>query len=316
VKVIYHHTVGPWMERRLADLADSHGLQVEVVAPDDHLSLANALPGVEVIWHVLEPLTAEQIAVAPHLKLIQKIGVGVNTISVDTASDRGIAVCNMPGTNSRSVAELTLGLIFSCLRRVTWLHNRTANGAWSVSPEVPESMMELAGRTVGLVGYGDIPRILAPVLEVLGAKVLYTATSEKHDASGEFREIEQLLKESDIVSLHLPLVQETEQIIDSRRLGMMKQGAVLINTARGGLIDQPALVEALRGGQLTAAGLDVFAEEPVDPDDPILKLENVVLCPHVAWQTRDTLERSIEFAVENCRRLKEHLPLLSQVNET
>ena len=105
------------MERRLADLADSHGLQVEVVAPDDHLSLANALPGVEVIWHVLEPLTAEQIAVAPHLKLIQKIGVGVNTISVDTASDRGIAVCNMPGTNSRLVAQSHCEWCLECLAR-------------------------------------------------------------------------------------------------------------------------------------------------------------------------------------------------------
>lgn len=313
MKVIYHHSVGPWMERRLLGLADSDDLEVEVVAPNDKELSDEMLSTVEVIWHVLEPLTADHISAAPRLRLIQKIGVGVNTIDVEAASARGVVVCNMPGTNSQAVAELALSMMFACLRRMVWLHGRTVDGHWHVPPEAPESMMELSGRTVGLVGYGSIPRILAPALVALGAKVIYTATSAKDDAVGEFREIDLLLEESDIVSLHVPLTSSTLGLIDRRSLQSMKPGSILVNTARGALVDQAALVGVLRSGGLAAAGLDVFGDEPVDPEDPILALDNVIVSPHIAWQTRETLERSLEVGVENCRRLRDGSPLLNQV---
>ena len=128
--------------------------------------------------------------------------------------------------------------------------------------------MELHGRTVGLVGYGSIPRILAPILVALGARVLYTARSEKRDAIGEARGLAQLLSESDIVSLHVPLTDETADMIDADAIALMKPGAVLINTGRGEVVERGALLEALTSGKLAAAGLDVFATEPVAPDDP------------------------------------------------
>ena len=174
--------------------------------------------------------------------------------------------------------------------------------------------MELSGRTVGLVGYGGIPRILAPILVALGARVLYTATSPKEDAVGEWRGLPQLLGESDIVSLHVPLTGDTAGMLDRQALMLMKPGAILINTGRGEVVDQAGLVDVLRSGHLAAAGLDVFASEPISPNDPILALDNVVLAPHVAWQTRETLERSLAVATENCRRLRSGEPLLHQVN--
>ena len=315
MKVIYHHTAGPWMRQRLHALADEAGLDVVTVAPDDHDGLDTALADAEVIWHVLEPFTAAHIEAAPRLRLIQKIGVGVNTIDVEAANAQGVAVCNMPGTNSRAVAEMALALMLGCLRRLAWFHERTRSGrGWQIAPEVPEGCMELGGRTVGLVGYGSIPRILAPILTALGARVLYTATSPKDDAIGEWRGLRQLLRESDIVSLHVPLTEETDGMIDRQALASMKPGAILINTGRGEVVDQLALVEVLRSGHLAAAGLDVFASEPVVPNDPILALDNVVLAPHVAWQTRETLERSLAVATENCRRLSAGEPLLHQVN--
>ena len=315
MQVIYHHTAGPWLVRRLMELEGEAGLDVVVIAAEDLHGLKSALADAEVVWHVLEPMTAAFIEGAPRLRLIQKIGVGVNTIDVGAATARGIAVCNMPGTNSRAVAEMALALMLGCLRRLAWFHERTRSGhGWSVPPEVPEGCLELGGRTVGLVGYGGIPRILAPILAALGARVLYTATSPKTDAVGEWRGLPQLLRESDIVSLHVPLTDDTAGMLDRQALMLMKPGAILINTGRGEVVDQAALVEVLRSGHLTAAGLDVFASEPVAPDDPILALDNVVLAPHVAWQTRETLERSLAVATENCRRLRAGEPLLHQVS--
>ena len=163
------------------------------------------------------------------------------------------------------------------------------------------------------MGYGAVPTMLAPVLSALGARVLYTATHPKADAAAEWRELPELLAESDVVSLHLPLTSETECLIDAAALARMKRGAVFINTARGGLVDQNALIEALRSGRLLAAGLDVYAQEPVPANLPLLEMDNVVLQPHVAWLTPETLARSLTVAMENCRRLRDGEELLHRV---
>ena len=198
------------------------------------------------LWHVLKPVTAAVIAAAPRLRLIQKIGVGVNTIDLEAARARGIAVCNLPGTNAPAVAELTLLLMLGALRQVGALRRGGAGGTrLGAGSGGAGRLGELGGRTVGLVGYGAVPRALAPVLRALGCRVLYTARAPKADAIGECRTLDALLAEADVVSLHLPLTAETERLIDAAALARMKPGAVLVNTARGGLVDQAALVEAL-----------------------------------------------------------------------
>ena len=263
---------------------------------------------------MLKPISAEDIAAGPKLKLIQKIGVGVNTIDLDAARQRGAAVCNMPGTNSQAVAEMTLMLMLAALRRVSVFDPETRAGrGWSAELAQFDGIGEIAGRTVGLVGYGEVGSRLAPVLSALGAKVLYTATKPKPGAQAAWRALPALLGESDVVSLHLPLTRDTEKLIDAAALAAMKPGAVLVNTARGGLVDEPALIAALRSGQLRAAGLDVFAAEPADPTNPLFRLHNVVVMPHIAWLTPETLERSIVIAFENCRRLKDGETLLHRV---
>ena len=166
---------------------------------------------------------------------------------------------------------------------------------------------------MGLVGYGAIPRLLAPVLIALGCRLLYTARQPVSDALGEWRTFDALLAEADIVSLHLPLTGATTALIDAKAFARMRPGAILINTARGGLVDQVALVDALRSGRLAAAGLDVFAHEPPDPADALFALPNVVLTPHIAWLTTDTFDRSFVLAAENCRRLATGGPLLHMV---
>jgi phosphoglycerate dehydrogenase-like enzyme len=313
MKVVFHFAAGAELAAQLA-AQKAHGLDVAVVAENDDAGLAAALPDAEVLWHVLKPCTAAIIAGAPKLRLIQKIGVGVNTIDLDTAGARGIAVCNLPGTNAPAVAELTLALMLSTLRRLPAFDVATRGGrGWTLAPAMQDGLGELGGRTVGLVGYGAIPRALAPVLAALGCRIIYTARGPHADAPDGYRSLDALLAEADIVSLHVPLTGETDRLIGRDALLRMKRGAILINTARGGLVDTAALVHALRSGQLAAAGLDVFEAEPADPADPLLTLPNVVLTPHIGWLTAETFARSFSVAAENCRRLAAGEPLLHQV---
>ena len=313
MKAIFHHATSPGLALRLR-AALPEWLQVETCDEADEARLFRLLPGTDVLWHVLKPATAEVIDAAPALRLIQKIGVGVNTIDLARAEARDIAVCNMPGTNSQAVAEATLMLMLAALRRAVPFDRATREGrGWALEPEDFDKVGEIAGKTVGLIGYGAVARRVEPALRALGARVLYLATAVKADATAEWRELPALLAESDIVSLHVPLTAETEGMLDRAAFALMKPGAVLINGARGGLVDEAALLEALRDGRLAAAGFDVYAVEPVAPDNPLLGLDNVVLSPHIAWLTPETLDRSLGVAIENCRRIRDGEELLHRV---
>ena len=309
MRVIFHSVAGPDLAARLAAVP---GLQITACPEHDDALLARLLPQTDVLWHVLKRCTSDMISAAPRLKLIQKIGVGVNTIYLEAAKARGIPVCNLPGTNARAVAELTLALMLATLRRLTRFDAAMRQGIWS-DPTMQDGIGELGGRVVGLVGYGAIPRLLAPVLIALGCRLIYTTRQPLTDTPGEWRALDALLAEADIISLHVPLTAETERMIDAAALARMKPGAILINTARGGLVDQPALIETLRNGRLAAAGLDVFDQEPPEPGDALFALPNVVLTPHIAWLTTGTFDRSFALAAENCRRLGAGEALLHRV---
>lgn len=289
------------------------GLTIEVVDPNDDEGFERALGQMDALLHVLEPVTAEVISRALRLRLIQKIGVGVNTIALDAARTRGIAVCNMPGSNSQAVAEHALMLMLAVLRRVVPLDRALRAGhGWTLTPDALDDCGELAGRCVGLVGFGAVPQRLAPVLQALGARVIHTSRSGSADNPG-WRSLDALLAESDVVSLHVPLTAQTHGLMNADRIARMRRGAILVNTARGALVDEAALLAALRSRHLRAAGLDVFANEPTLAGNPLLAQDNVVATPHVAWLTPETLERSLGIAVENCRRLAQGEDLLYRV---
>jgi phosphoglycerate dehydrogenase-like enzyme len=299
MKIVFHFDGSAALRDKVAAMG------VELCPESDEAAFARLLPEVEVLWHVLKPVTAGIIARAPRLRLVQKIGAGVNTIDVEACRTRGIAVCNLPGTNSRAVAEMALLLVLACLRRLRELDAGVRRpGGWIEAWSLQDRFGELGGRTVGLVGFGQVPRILKPILEAMGARVLYWSRSASS------ADLETVVSESDVVSLHLPLTPETEKIVDPFR---MKKGAILVNTARGGLVDEEKLLSALKSGHLSAAGLDVFAMEPVAPDHPLLALPNVVASPHLAWLTPETIERSLGAAMENAKRLEAGLPLLNRV---
>jgi len=287
---------------------------VVVIDETDEVRFSEEMKDAVALLHVLKPVTAAVIAAAPKLRLIQKIGVGVNTIDLAAAEAHGVAVANMPGTNSAAVAEMALALMFGVLRRTAYFDGLTRAGqGWRPDLAVLDQTGEIGGRCVGLVGFGGSAQRLAPVLTALGARVIYTAKSEKPGVPGEFRSLEALLEEADIVSLHCPLTDETRGMIGEAALARMKPGAVLINTARGGLVDEAALAEALASGRLRGAGLDVFEAEPTPADNPLFALPQVLVAPHVAWLTPETLARSLVVARENCRRLAAGEPLLHRV---
>ena len=298
MKVVFHFDGSEELRRKVA----AHG--VELCPESDSAGFERLLPEMEVLWHVLKPVTAGIIGRAPKLKLIQKIGSGVNTIDIEAAKRRGIAVCNLPGTNSRAVAEMALLLMLACLRRLPQLDQSVRGGNWIHAWKLQDQFGELGGRTVGLVGFGAVGKILSAMLKAMGVKVLYWSRTKNN------AELDALVSTSDIVSLHLPLTPETEKMIDPRR---MKRGAILVNTARGGLVNEDLLIQALKGGHLAAAGLDVFAHEPPPPDHPLLALPNVVCAPHLAWLTQETLQRSLATALQNLRRLESGKSLLHRV---
>lgn len=311
-RVLFHFDPTPKLRAWLAARAGADR-EILYCPESDEARFAALLPTVDVVWHVLKRITAGEVHAAAKLRLIQKIGVGVNTIALDAARERGVAVCNMPGMNSRAVAEMTLLLMLAALRRLPLMDRALRSGAWAVPAQVQETLGELGGRTVGLVGAGQIPRLLAPWLAAMGATVIYANRNAKPDFPYRHCALDELLETSDVVSLHLPAAPETAGLIGAAQLARIKPGAILVNTARGELVDEAALVAALDGGRLAGAALDVFATEPLGADSPLLAREDVVVAPHVAWLTGEMFERSMKFALDNCERLRAGEPLVNRV---
>lgn len=293
--------------------AESDWLDIRWCHEDDDETLHRELAWADVVWHVLRPLSGADLRRGTRLRLVHKLGTGVNTIDVDAATASGIAVANMPGANAPSAAEGTVLLMLAAMRRLVELDSATRAGeGWPTDPTLGETVRDIGECTVGLVGYGNIARRVERIVTAMGADVLHTSTAD--DGTPSWRPLAELLAASDIVSLHLPLTSASEELIDRSALTLMKPGAMLVNTSRGGVVDETALVDALRSGRLAAAGLDVFAVEPVVATNPLLALDNVVVTPHVVWYTRDTMRRYLDHAVDNCRRLRDGQDLIDVVN--
>jgi len=240
---------------------------------------------------------------ASKLKMIQRSGVGLDSLDLDAIGKKKIPVFVNAGVNARSVAEHTLMLILGTLRKIALVDRRTRKGEW-VKHDVGIDCHELFGKTVGLIGLGNIGTHVATMLNGFGVKIYYYKPHPLDEESErklnvQFLPMEELLKKSDVLSLHCGFNAETQGLIGERELGLMKPGAVLINTARGGLVDETALMEALDKGQLAGAGLDVFAKEPLASEHPLFNFEKVLLTPHMGSITAESFETMIKSAIEN-----------------
>ena len=245
-------------------------------------------------------LPVEVMANAPHLELITFTGTGASDyIDLRAARDQGITVCNCPGYADTTVAEHAFALLLGTARNLTLLDQKMREGIWN--QDTPG--IGLAGKQLGLIGFGGIAKKVLKMAEGFGMQVkVWTRSPEKHQGGFSpdlFLDMERLLETSDFISLHLPLNNETQGMLGKPELSRIKAGAILINTARGGLLNETALIEALRSGQLKGAGLDVFAEEPLGDNHPLLGFENVVLSPHVAYNTPEAVKAIFDITVQN-----------------
>ena len=236
---------------------------------------------------------------APGLKLVGRAGMGVDNIDVAAATRRGVTVLNTPGANTVSAAEHAVGLMMALVRRIPWAAESMRKGEWD---RKRFAGAELHGKTLGVVGLGRIGSHVAGIARAFGMKILahdpYLSEAHARALGAEVVALDDLLSRSDLVTLHVALTDKTRHLIDARRLALMKPRAALINTARGGLVDEAALCAALQEKRIGGAALDVFEREPLPADSPLRKLEAVVLTPHVAASTGEAQERtSVEICV-------------------
>jgi glyoxylate reductase len=258
--------------------------------------LDSARPDVEALVVANEQVPLELL---PGLRLVANFGVGYDRLGAAELRSRGVVVTNTPGVLDAATADLTFALILAARRRVVEGDQRVRAGEWSGSWADGLLAEELTGATLGIVGLGRIGQAVARRARGFELRVVYTQRTRTRTELGEYRELDELLAEADIVSIHAPLTPETDGLVDARRLSLLKDGAVLVNTARGEIVDESALVAELVSGRIRA-GLDVFAREPHVPKE-LLSLSNVVLTPHLGSGTRQTREAMTRLVVENIR---------------
>jgi len=244
-------------------------------------------------------ITRKVIESLEHCKVIARYGIGVNSIDVEAATEKGICVVNVPDYCIEEVSDHALGLLLACVRKIVFLNNRVKNGQWDYNQAKP--MHRIKGRTLGLIGFGNISKALVLKARPLGLKFLaydpYVQKVEAESLGVELVPLQKVLAESEFISIHTPLTKETHHLIGEKEFAVMKDGVVIINTARGPAIDEEALIKALKQGKVSAAGLDVVEREPISKDSPLLALENVIINPHVAWYSEEAeVEMQIEAA--------------------
>jgi len=262
-------------------------------------------------------LTRASLAELPRLRGVSVLATGVNAVDLEAASERGIAVCNVPAYSTASVVQHTLALLLELSNRVG-LHDTSVHaGDWSRSIDYcywKSPLLELEGKLLGIVGYGAIGRGLGAAARALGMNVCAAASASSRGPGVESElvprlPLDELFRRADVISLNCPLTPETNELVSRKRLGLVKPGCLLLNTARGGLIDEVALSEALRSGQLAGAALDVLSSEPPSSENPLLTAPNCVITPHVAWSSLPARQRLLRTSVDNVRALLAGSPI-------
>lgn len=298
------HTVfvtAPKLAKAGAELLAQAGARVIHLADADSAEEVERIMAREPVDAVISrtvSLSARAIASCPTLKVISKHGVGVSNIDVDAATKRAIPVYVTPGANAQSVAEMTLGLMFAAARRIAWMDAELHAGRWSRA----QDGIELRGKTLGLVGFGQIGQRVATVCQAMGMEVVAFDPAMKESPVAGVRllpSVEALLRLAEVLSLHVPLNKHTRGLLGAAQFALMPRGAILVNTARGEVVDEPALVAALQSGQLHAAGLDTMAAEPLPAGSALSALPSVVLTPHVGGSTPAALAAMASGAARN-----------------
>lgn len=252
-------------------------------------------------------VTRQVLEACPNLKLITLFATGFNNIDVEAARERGIPVCNAPGYSSNAVSQLAAALLLEICSQVAAHDAFVKKGQWqdnSYFCRVAPHLTEIAGKTVGIIGYGGIGQAFGRIMKAMGAELLVYSRHvhpELEDSQTHYVNLDTLYARSDVISLHCPMNADSKGMINREALARMKDGAILLNTSRGGLIVEQDVADALRSGKLRALGQDAFAVEPIRPDNPLLAAPNTYLTPHVGWAPHETRARLLDIVAENIR---------------
>ncbi len=259
------------------------------------------------------PITEEVFAACPNIKLICVQATGYNVVDCEAAKRRGIPVCNVPSYSTAAVAQFTMALLLEVCHRIGHHDRLVHEGRWCESESFcfwDSPQMELAGKTMGIIGFGSIGQAVGRLAKALGMEVITYSRSIRPEGKeiAEYVDLDTLLARSDVISLHCPLFPETEKMINEQTIGKMKDGVILLNTSRGGVIDEEAVAEGLRSGKIRSAAVDVVSEEPMRRENPLLTAPNCIITPHMAWAPIETRTRLLGVVAENIRGFLEGMP--------
>lgn len=258
----------------------------------------------EIVMTNKTPLTEETFAACPNIRLVCVLATGYNVVDCEAARKRGIPVCNVPDYGTAAVAQFTFSLLLEICNAVGIHNDAVHRGDWASSPyfcfwNTPQ--MELAGKTLGIIGFGRIGRAVGKIARAMGMQVLAYNRSRHPEGEeiGEYVDLDTLLAQSDIISLHCPLTGENAGLINADTLAQMKDGAILLNTARGGLLNEQDVAAALKSGKLRYAAVDVVSAEPIDPRNPLLSAPNCIITPHMAWAPLESRQRILDCTIRS-----------------
>lgn len=285
-------------------LKDNYNVTVYKECPNDVGVIVDRAKDAEILLVCYTKITREVLENLPKLKYIGVLSTGFDSIDLESAREHDIVVTNVPGYGTDAVAQFALALLLEITTRVGHHDREVKNGRWSKEGfwyfgDFP--LMELAGKTIGIMGLGKIGLAAAKIYKAMGMEVLAYNRSQNDEAKAFVKYVnkDEIFEKSDIIDLHLPLNDETKDIINEVSISKMKDGVIIINTARGGLIDEKALMKAMDSGKVFAAGLDVNKTEPINDDNPLLSYDNIIITSHMAWAPVETRERLLGIAIDN-----------------
>ncbi len=252
------------------------------------------------------PITSRILDSCPNIGLICCLSTGYNVVDIVAAQKKGIPVCNVPAYSTQAVAQFTFGLLLELCHRIGHHDHMVHEGYWANCPDFcfwDTPQMELAGKTMGIIGFGRIGQAVGNIAKAFGMNVLAYSRSRRLavECIADYVDLDTLLQNSDVISLHCPLFPETTELINQNTIGRMKDGVILLNTSRGGVINEADVAAALKSGKLRGAAMDVVSNEPISADTPLLSAPNCIITPHMAWAPLETRQRILDVTVENIR---------------
>lgn len=268
----------------------------------------------EVVLTNKTPLNREILEKIHNLKYIGVLATGYNVVDIEFAIKRGITVTNIPGYSTEAVAQMVMALILELCHHAGDHSREVKSGAWSASKDFAfwsYPLVELKDKTIGIIGFGQIGRAVAVLAKAFGMNILYNSRTQKEytkDTEATFTDLDSLIEHSDVITLNCPLTDETKDLINKETLAKMKKSAFLINTARGPVVNEYDLAEALNMGVIAGAAVDVLSKEPADKENPLLNTKNCIITPHIAWATKEARERLMTIAIENVKEYIEGTP--------